>query len=116
MIEGTTVKIGRKEYILPPLNLGGIQKIISYIPTLTPSAGVEFLVALTAIACCALQRNYPDEINEQFLRENVEDDEVEPLLEAINQQVFSRGIFGKKLKAAAANLSTPSTGTESTLS
>ena len=108
MIDGTTVLIGGKPYVLPNLNLGRIRQIIPYLQDL-PMGGAltdKSMDALIKVGVASLQRNYP-EINEDFLLDTLESYEMAAFLAAITEQ------FEKK-SPTAQEVTTILTGTEST--
>jgi hypothetical protein len=73
MIEGITISLGGKDYIVPPLNLHGVKaretdiELISNTGDAAASPfGIERLSAICRIAHSALARNYPDMRQEQL--------------------------------------------------
>lgn len=113
LIDGVTITLGRREFVVPPLNLGRIKKLQDdlAILALVPQDATRFepqqLEACITVIHTALTRNYPD-----LTREEVEDvvdmGNMQPLMLAImGQSGFAKGEAGPVTVA-------PSTGTAST--
>jgi hypothetical protein len=92
MIEGQTVNMGGKEFIVPPLNFKRLKllknklKVLSTAdPTTTTSLSEPQLDACISIIHSALTRNYPD----------LEKDEMESLLDFGNMPVVLAAVMGQ---------------------
>ena len=69
LLDGVTIKLGRRDFIIPPLNLKAVRKVEKLLPVLEGQAGeVSFLDAATEVLTLAVQRNYPE-----ITREEIED-------------------------------------------
>lgn len=80
MIEGATVSMGGKEWVVPPLSLAQLTVFLPRVQEL--QIANKQLQALVEIVAAALQRNYPEVTPEQV--ENILDlGNVSPVLNAI---------------------------------
>ena len=89
MIDGIVMKLGDKEYTVPPLNLKRVRKLL---PVLQDVIGKpvnelteEQLNSLTEIVFQSLQRNYPD----------ITKDEVEEIIDFKNLRVVVGAVLGQ---------------------
>lgn len=71
LIDGVTLKVGRREFIVPPLNLKGVKRAQQLIPLLQDVTSTEGVDAAIEVVWLALKRNYPDVTLEQ-LEEDVD--------------------------------------------
>ena len=65
MINGATVNIGGTDFIVPPLTLGAVQRLMPQIELMSKAAAAkaltaESLGAVIAVVQAALVRNYPE--------------------------------------------------------
>jgi hypothetical protein len=63
MIPGVSVAMGGQEWMVPPLTLGQLRRLMPQVRQLTEigaSMGEEQIWVLVDIVTVALQRNYPD--------------------------------------------------------
>jgi len=60
MIQGQKIEIGGKDYMLPPLGLGGLKKTAELREDYDDMSEDEKLDALIEMVHAALVRNYPD--------------------------------------------------------
>ena len=87
MIRGTVVTIGNTKYILPPLNINGLERHARLLKAgmsgeLTSEVAVEKFGELAEMIHSALRRNYPDVTLEQ-LKEDVDVANFDELFQAI---------------------------------
>lgn len=68
LLPGETVRIGRRDYVLPALNLKGIRRAMELAPTLEGD-GVDSMMACLEVVHLALKRNYPELTIEQLEEE-----------------------------------------------
>lgn len=70
MIPGVTVKIGGKEYVLPPLNLRlyfDHEKDLDVLMKPAEHSNTEYVKAAMDVIVPSLKRNYPDFSDSEFL-------------------------------------------------
>lgn len=70
MILGVTVKIGGKEYVLPPLNLRlyfDHEKDLDVLMKPAEHSNTEYVKAAMAVLVPSLKRNYPEFSDSEFL-------------------------------------------------
>jgi len=63
MIPGVTIAMGGQEWLVPPLTLGQLRRLMTKVRQLTEigaSMGETQIAVLVEIVATALQRNYPD--------------------------------------------------------
>ena len=63
MIPGVTIAMGGQEWLVPPLTLGQLRRLMPKVRQLTEigaSMGEAQIAVLVEIVATALQRNYPD--------------------------------------------------------
>jgi hypothetical protein len=63
MIPGVTIALGGRDWLVPPLTLGQLRRLMPKVRQLTEigaSMGEEQIEVLVEIVATALQRNYPD--------------------------------------------------------
>lgn len=65
MLDGVQVKIGEREYVIPPLNVKSFKRAQALEPALS-SEGPEAIDAAIEIIHLAVTRNYPDVTREQL--------------------------------------------------
>jgi hypothetical protein len=59
--EGVTLKFGEDEFVIPPLNLGQVKRLLPTIEKMQNGTDtIEKFNAVVAVAHAALSRNYPD--------------------------------------------------------
>jgi len=91
LIDGATITLGRRAFVVPPLNLGRIKKLQDDLAILAmvPQDATRFephqLEAAITIIHSALTRNYPD-----LTREEVED-----VVDMGNMENLMRAIMGQ---------------------
>ena len=109
MLDGQKLKLGETEYVVPPLNLKAMRRLLPRISTLTV-VGLptdEDLETILDVVHSAMVRNYPDLTKEV----------VEEGLDVINMKELLGGILGSSgLKAGnvTAAMGVLSTGPSST--
>ncbi len=93
MLPGVTITIGECEWIVPPLTLGQLRRLMPKVRQLSvidTQMGDTEIAIVVEIVTAALQRNYPD----------VTADEVENILDLANAgRVLSAVLTGSGLKA-----------------
>lgn len=72
LIDGVKLNLGGVEYVIPPLSLGAVRRLMPKIEKLTGNVDItamsgELLDAIAEIICAAMQRNYPDMTQEKVL-------------------------------------------------
>ncbi len=91
LIDGTTIKLGGKTYVIPPLNFARLKKLREELSILSAAntSGIgmspELLDASITVILSALNRNYPDMTR----------DEVEELIDLRNMQEIMAAITGQ---------------------
>lgn len=65
LIDGALLRIGRRDYVVPPLNLRGVKRAQALMPLLTTD-GPESVDAALEVIELAVRRNYPDVTREQL--------------------------------------------------
>lgn len=88
LIDGVSIKIGVKEYIVPALNFKQIRTLMPKIQQLTNIGATmndEQMDNVFTVIHAAISRNYP-EINKEFLEENIDMNNVRPIINAIMGQ------------------------------
>lgn len=115
MIDGVTVRMGGRDWVVPALTLGQLRKLGPRIDQISAGPGAamdgEAIAALVQIVAAALSRNYPDITAEQ----------VEDLLDLGNSQAVLKAVLtGSGLQpregAVAGEASAVSIGAGSTAS
>ncbi len=71
LIDGVKVTIGRRDFIVPPLNLKAVKRVGQLVPVMMAADGsVESIDAAIEVIHLALKRNYPeltrDELEEEL--------------------------------------------------
>jgi hypothetical protein len=68
VIDGVTVKMGDKEYVVPPLNLKAVRRLNPLVEQMKDQSltSYQFLPMVAEIALAAISRNYPDMTMEQL--------------------------------------------------
>lgn len=97
LIEGTPIKIGRREYVVPALNLKGVRRVQKLLPILEQPSHPEFFDSALEMLVLAISRNYPDITREQ-LEEDVDLNSLDRLITA------TLGAFGFVPKAKGETL------------
>lgn len=70
LIDGVKVKIGRREFIVPPLNLRAVKRVGQLVPVMTAGDGSEASIdAAIEVILLAIQRNYPEVTREELEEE-----------------------------------------------
>jgi ankyrin repeat protein len=88
LIDGVSIKVGVKEYIVPALNFKQIRTLMPKIQQLTNIGATmndEQMDNVFTVIHAAISRNYP-EINKEFLEENIDMNNVRPIINAIMGQ------------------------------
>lgn len=88
LIDGVSIKVGVKEYIVPALNFKHIRTLMPKIQELTnidATMSEEQMDNVFTVIHAAISRNYP-EINKEFLEENIDLNNVKPIMNAIMGQ------------------------------
>ena len=86
MIEGATINMGGKDWIVPPLNLKGVKTLGPKLDAMNAATSrYELLPIIAEIALAALQRNYPD----------LTADQVEDLIDMGNSQRVVEAVLGQ---------------------
>ncbi len=62
LLDGVTIRLGRQDYVLPPLNLDALEKHLEMIQgwAVPPDSIVQRLGEVATVVHAALKRNYPD--------------------------------------------------------
>lgn len=62
LFDGVTIRLGRRDYVVPPLNLRAVKRIELLLPVLSGESGQQgtFIDAAIEVLHLALLRNYPD--------------------------------------------------------
>src|SRR5271157_4435277 len=95
MIPGITIAMGGNDWVVPPLTLGQLRRLMPVVDKITVGAdmGDEAIAAVSEIVAAALSRNYPDMTPQR----------VEDLLDLGNARwVVSAVLTGSGLKPAGA--------------
>jgi hypothetical protein len=66
LIEGVTLRIGRRDYVVPPLNLKGVKRAQKLVPMLGNEGDPVSIDAALEIVHLAVTRNYPEVTVEQL--------------------------------------------------
>lgn len=107
LLDGVTVKIGRREFIVPPLNIKSLKRAAKLAPVME-GGGEESFDACVDVIHMAVVRNYPD----------VTRDELEEELDSTNLPTVVNAVLeasGYDPKAVAqAMAGSPAAGTPST--
>lgn len=70
LLDGVTVKIGRRDFIVPPLNLKAVKRIGQLVPVMLREDGsAESIDAAVEVIHMAVRRNYPDLTREELEEE-----------------------------------------------
>lgn len=88
LIDGVTIKIGVKEYTVPALNFKQIRTLMPKIQELTnigATMNEDQMDNVFTVIHAAVSRNYP-ELNKDFLEENIDMNNVKPIINAIMGQ------------------------------
>jgi hypothetical protein len=98
MIPGMAVAMGGQDWIVPPLTLGQLRRLMPKVRQLTEigaSMGETQIAVLVDIVAAALQRNYPD----------ITPEKVENLLDLGNASVVLNAVLtGSGLKPSGAEM------------
>jgi hypothetical protein len=92
MVEGTVVNIGGKDLIIPRMNFKAQRKLGDHLGVVTTVVGMPTgaqMESIFEVICAAIQRNYP-EIGRDWIEENVEFDDLEPIVSACMKPKRSR--------------------------
>ena len=104
LIDGTTIKIGKKDFVVPALNLKQIRTMLPKIQNMgAVSAGMvdtNQIDTMFEVILAAITRNYP-EIDKEFLEENIDANNAEIIIKAI---MGKSGLVKTSGEAAAGNL------------
>lgn len=99
LLDGVAIKVGRRDLIVPPLNLKAVRKVEKLLPVLEGRSGeASFLDAAVEVLTLAIQRNYPD-----MTREDVEECVDLGNLPRLIEAVMNVSGFGPKGQAAPEN-------------
>lgn len=88
MIDGKILKIGEKEYIVPPMNFKTLKKVLPKVSSWDktdfkgPEATMDIISKFSEIILLALQRNYPD-LTLDELEEHLTMKEINPIVEIV---------------------------------
>ena len=87
MIDGVKIKLGEIEYVVPPLNLKSMRRLLPKLNTLKTSGlpGDEDLTTIVDVVHSALVRNYP----------NMTVEDVENGLDMVNMQGIVSQVLGQ---------------------
>lgn len=69
LIDGVVIRVGRRDFIVPPLNLKSIKRAQTLLPTLESDDLIASFDACVAIIHMAVARNYPDVTVDDLLEE-----------------------------------------------
>jgi len=101
--EGINLKLGNKDYVIPPLNLKAVRKFQNEIMTMTSIKGAitdEQMNSVVKVIHAAISRNYPD----------ITTDELEEIIDLKNMQevipaiLAASGFLEKKNQVETQNL------------
>jgi hypothetical protein len=87
IVDGMSIKMGGKEYIVPPLNFKQLRNLKTQIESLSGISGApdgDQIEAVTQIVQAALSRNYPE----------ITTDDVEGLIDLFNLRTIISAIMG----------------------
>lgn len=104
LLDGVTIRLGRRDFVVPPLNLRAVRKVEKLLPVLEGRPGeVSFLDAAVEVLHLAILRNYPE----------VTRDEVEDMVDLGNlprliEAVMNVSGFGPKGPGSLAAAGAPS--------
>lgn len=97
LLDGVTLRIGRRDYVVPPLNLKGVKRAQVLMPLLAEEESSAATVdAAIEIVQLAVNRNYPE-----VTREQLEDDIDLGNLMALVEAVLAVAGFSPKAKGEA---------------
>lgn len=91
LLDGVTLRVGRRDYVVPPLNLKGVKRVQALMPQLSNEADPGSIDAAIEILQLAINRNYPD-----VTREQIEEDVDLGNLWLLVQATLSVAGFGPK--------------------
>lgn len=110
MIEGVAVSLGGEDYIIPPLNLSAVRRLLPKIESIVANPNVvnltdDMMDSMLEIILTAMKRNYPD-----MSREKIEDlidlANMKPVIAAVlGTSGFERTAGGRKPGEAQASQS-----------
>ncbi len=113
MLDGQKLKLGETEYVVPPLNLKAMRRLLPRISVLKPVGlpSDEDLITVIEVVHAALVRNYP-EITKEVVEEGLD---IVNMREALSVVLGQSGLTTGNVTAAMTNLSAGagSTGTSS---
>lgn len=68
LIPGVTIRLGRRDYVVPPLNARGVRQVAQLVPALEGTAGdnVDYVTAAMEVLHLAMVRNYPEITKEEL--------------------------------------------------
>lgn len=103
LLDGVTIRLGRRDFIVPPLNLRGVRKIEPLLPVLSGQGGGEanFIDAAVQVLHLAMARNYPS-----ITRDEIEDMVDLGNLPRLIEAVLSVSGFGPKGQGEAPEVQT----------
>lgn len=117
MIDGTPVKLGGTEYIVPPLNLKAVRLIQPLLPKLNSMnlQDPETIDAMVELVHVALKRNYPD-LTKDAVEEIVDIGNLGPVVSAIMavSGLVPKAVTGAPAGEAVTESPAPSVGMPST--
>lgn len=83
LLDGVTVRLGRRDFVVPPLNLRAVRKIEPLLPALEgKSTELSFIDAAVEVLHLAIVRNYP-EITKEEIEEVVDLGNLPGLISAV---------------------------------
>lgn len=71
MVEGKEIKLGGKEFVLPPIPLSGLAKLGDRLQQIGTGMSEEAISSLVDGIFYALRRNYPD-MSRDFVADNID--------------------------------------------
>jgi hypothetical protein len=105
--DGVTMKLGGEDYVLPPLNMARVKKIIPLLEKLqTVKTTMEEIDIVIEVIHLGLSRNYPD-ITKEDIAELIDLGNAKEVIEAL---LLASGFARKSGEALAGNgpIGTPS--------
>jgi hypothetical protein len=106
MIEGITIKLNGAEYVIPPLNLGQVKRLLPVLDAMQKTTEpMEKFSSVVTVTHAALSRNYPE----------MKIEDVEELIDLGNIKMVLDAVMGVSgLLRGEANLGSVLTGIPST--
>jgi hypothetical protein len=104
--EGITIKLAGEEYVVPPLSLGQVKRLLPNIEKMQQGTDtLDKFSSVVAIAHAALNRNYPD----------LKYEDVEELIDMGNFKAVLDAVMGASgFQRGGAQAGSDQTGTKST--